>query len=102
MALPEIVAPISVDLRQSDNRIDIIKGIEHLKVKDEVMSTAVSSGGTTAGDWLVKQAGGLAYPTSTAVPNTFPVWVGNDQYDAQATGNATILLGGGFVYRTIK
>jgi hypothetical protein len=102
MALPEVVAPISVDLRQEDNRLNIVKGIEFLKIKDEPMTAGVVSGGCTAGDWLVYGAGGLAYPTATAVANTYPVWVGNDQYDAQATGNATILVGGGFIYRTIK
>lgn len=101
-AQPELVAPIAVDLRQTDNRLNIVKGIEFVKPKDEVMQAAVVTGGTDAGDWLVKGAGGLSYPTTTAVANTFPVWVGNDQYDSQATGNATLLLGGGFIYRTTK
>jgi len=102
MSQPELVAPIGVDLRKEDNRLNIVKGIEFLKIKDEFMTAAVKTGGTTAGDWLVKGAGGLAYPTTTAVANTYPVWVGNDQFDAQATGNATILLAGGFIYRTSK
>lgn len=99
---PELVAPIAVDLRDEDNRMSIIKGIERLNPKDEVMVAAVVSGGCDSGDWLVKGATGLAYPTTTAVANTYPVWVGNDQFDVQATGMATILIGGGFIYRTTK
>ena len=100
--LPEIVAPISNDLRREDQRMDIIKGIEHLNSKDELMTTAVVTAGVTSGDWLVKGSTGLTLPTVTAVANTYPVWVGNDQYDAQATGKATILMGSGFIYRTNK
>jgi len=102
MALPEIVAPISQDLRREDQRMDIIKGIEHIHPKDEVMTTAVKTAGVSAGDWLVKGASGLDFPTATAVANTYPVWVGNDQFDSQATGKATILVGSGFIYRTTK
>jgi len=100
--MAELVAPIGVDLRKEDNRMNIVKGIEYVKPKDEVMQAAVVAGGCDAGDWLVKGAGGLSYPTTTAVANTYPVWVGNDQFDSQATGNATILVGGGFIYRTTK
>ena len=101
-AKPEIVTPLSVDLRQSDNRMSIVKGMEYLKIRDEVMQAAVVAGGCEPGDWLVKGAGGLSYPTVSAVANTYPVWVGNDEFDSQATGHATILIGGGFIYKTHK
>ena len=102
MALAEIVAPITQDLRQPDNRMDIIKGIETIHPKDEVMSAAVKTAGVEAGDWLVKDASGLSLPTTTAVPNTYPVWVGNNQFDSQATGQATIIVASSFIYRTNK
>jgi hypothetical protein len=95
----ELIAPISVDLRAADNRMDIIKGMEHLNIKDEVLGAGLS---VESGDWLVKGASAMALPGLSAVANTYPVWVGNDQYDAQATGNVTILTNGGFIYRTSK
>jgi hypothetical protein len=98
----ELIVPLSTDLRKEDLRMDIIKGIEHVSPKDEVMVAGVVSGGCEAGDWLVKGASGLAYPTTTAAANTYPVWVGNDQLDAQATGKATIVVNGGFIYRSTK
>ena len=102
----EFVSPIAVDLRQPNNQMDIIKGLEDVQshVKDELMSTAAKTAGITAGDWLVKSAAGtgLTLPTTTAQANTYPIWVGNDQYDSQATGQATLIVGCGFIYRTTK
>lgn len=100
MALPELVAPISEDLRKEDQRMDIIKGIEKLNLKDEKLAAGVDA---EAGDWLVKDdTETLVAPGVTAVANTFPVWVGNDQLDSQATGQATVVTSGGFIYRTTK
>lgn len=99
MALTELITPINVDLRADSPRLDIIKGIEHINVKDEVLTAGLQ---TSEGDWLVKGASGLAAPGTTPVANTYPVWVGNDQFDGQATNQATIVLGGGFIYRTTK
>lgn len=99
----EFTAPISVDLRAPDNRMDITKGIEFLKISDELMDASIVALDIELGDWLVLGASDtLVVPGSSAVPNTFPVWVGNDQYDSQATGQCTILTNGGFRYRTNK
>lgn len=100
----ELIAPIVEDLRKSDNRMDIIKGIEKLNVKDEPITAAVKAKVPVLemGDWLIKTGSGLDLPGAGAVANTFPVWVGLDQYDAQATQHATILISGGFIYRTTK
>jgi len=96
----ELIAPLAVDLRQPDNRMDITKGLEHVNIRDEALLAGLQC---ELGDWLVlNNAGVLAAPTATAAPNTYPVFTGNDQYDAQATGQATILMGGGFSYRTTK
>lgn len=100
--MSERIVPITEDLRKEDHRFDIIKGIEQVKSKDEVMVSALATAGVEAGDWAVKGANGLEAPGASAVANTYPVWVGNDQYDAVATGKATIIIGGGFVYRTTK
>ena len=99
MAL-ENIAPISVDLRTPDNRMDIIKGIEKLNTQDEKLAAGLQC---EQGDWLVLDGSGhLVAPSATAVANTYPLWEGNDQYDSVATGNGTILVSGGFLYRTTK
>lgn len=98
--MAELIAPISVDLRAPDNRMDVIKGIEHVNYKDEALASGLAC---ELGDWLVlDNTGVLMAPTATPVANTYPVFSGNDQYDAQATGQATILISGGFIYRTSK
>lgn len=100
---PELIAPITVDLRAPDNRMDITKGIEFLKISDELMDASIVADDIELGDWLVLgPSNTLIEASSSAVPNTYPVWVGNDQYDAQATGQLTILTNGGFRYRTNK
>jgi hypothetical protein len=100
--MSELIAPITEDLRKEDRRMDIIKGMEHLNLVDVAAVSAVKTAGFEAGDWLVKGANGLEAPTATAVANTYPVWVGNDQLDATATGKGTIIVSGGFIYRTNK
>lgn len=104
MATSELIAPITSDLRAPDNRMDIIKGNEFLKLQDVVLDPALVGQGTVElGDWLVKGSGGTMVDVgASAVANTYPVYVGNDQFDAQATGQVTLLLGGGFIYRTTK
>ena len=98
--LPELVAPITSDLRQPDNRFDVIKGIEYLKPKDEKFAPGSS---WDMGDWATKTAAGAVQPpVTTGVANTYPVIVGNTQYDSQATGQLTLAIGGGFIYRTSK
>lgn len=98
--MSELVAPISEDLRKSDDRFDVIKGIEFLKYKDEVYTAGASF---EMGDWVEKNASGVVAPANAAGrPNVYPVVVGNDQFDAQATGQLTIAIGGGFIYRTTK
>ncbi len=98
--MAELIAPISVDLRVEDLRCDIIKGIERVNYKDEKLPSGVS---VEAGDWMVVGSAGASLPANAAgVANTYPVLVGNDQYDSQATGQATLAIGGGFIYRTTK
>jgi hypothetical protein len=96
----ELIAPITVDLRTQDNRMDIIKGLEHISYKDEVLAAGVTC---EMGDWLVKNSSNaMEVPGASAVANTYPVVTGNDSLDALATGNVTLIVGGGFLYRTTK
>lgn len=98
--MAELIAPISEDLRKEDTRMDIVKGIEHVNYKDEACPSSLS---LEAGDWVEKTATGVAAPANAAgKPNVYPVLVGNDQLDSQATGKVTLAIGGGFVYRTTK
>lgn len=95
----ELIAPITEDLRKEDLRMDITKGMEHLNLFDFPIPSGASY---ELGDWAVKTGSALAAPGVSPVANTYPIWVGNDQYDSQATGKATLILNGGFVYRTTK
>lgn len=101
MALPqELVSPITVDLRAEDLKLDIIKGLEHLNYKDEVLASGVD---VEEGDWVTKTSTGVDAPASgNAVPNVYPVVTGNNRYDSLATGQVTIATGGGFIYKTKK
>lgn len=97
----ELVAPISVDLRAEDLSFDIIKGIEHINYQDGKQDDASAS--FAPGDWARKTSTGYAVPqTGNAVANVYPVVVGNNQYDALATGQLTVGVGGGFIYKTTK
>lgn len=100
MALPqELVAPVTVDLRAEDLKLDIVKGIEHVNYMDGKLD----SGDVSAGDWVRKTSTGFAVPqTGNAVAHVYPVLTGNDQYDALATGNVTVVVNGGFIYKTKK
>lgn len=98
----ELVAPITVDLRAPNLDFDIIKGIEHVNYDDQP-----NAGGPSVtvypGDWMTLASNGLVVPaTGNAVPNVYPVCVGNNQYDSQATGDLTIIVSGGFLYQTKK
>lgn len=95
----ELIAPITEDLRADDNRMDIVKGMEHLNLTDEVIGTGLNF---ELGDWAVLGQNGLEVSGGTGVGNTYPIWVGNDQLDSKATGKATIITNGGFRYRTTK
>ena len=98
----ELVAPITVDLRQENYNFNIVKGIEHVNYDDQ-LNVAGPSLAVNPGDWMTLASTGLVVPaTGNAVPNVYPVVVGNNEYDAQATGNLTIITNGGFIYQTNK
>jgi hypothetical protein len=99
--LPELVAPIAVDLRAADESFDIIKGIEHLNYQDGLLVDQTLT--VTPGDWMTIASSGFVVPaTGNAVGNVYPVIVGNNEYDSLATGDLTVAIGGGFMYKTTK
>ena len=105
MVSSELFTPVTEDLRQPDNRFDIVKGLEiaNQKLHDKTIDPALASAGVEAGDWVVLQDDDtVAAPSSTAVANTYPVWTGTDTFDSKATGKATIIMGGGFCARSSK
>ena len=97
--LPELVAPITVDLRKPDLSFDVIKGLEHVNYVDVVLDN--KSLQVPKGTWLQKTSTGAnAIPAGNGPEDVYPVVVGNDEYDALATGNVTLLVGGGFIVQT--
>jgi len=97
----ELVAPITVDLRAPDLDFDIIKGIEHVNYQDGALVDKTLT--VAPGDWMTKASNGFVVPaTGNAVPNVYPVCVGNTQYDSIATGDLTVIVNGGFLYQTNK
>lgn len=97
----ELVAPITVDLRAENYDFNIYKGIEHVNYIDGALVDTTLS--VTPGDWMTKSASGFVVPaTGNAVPNVYPVVVGNNEYDSIATGDLTVAAGGGFIYQTKK
>jgi len=102
MVTPEFIAPITVDLSTPDNQMDIIKGLEHINLVDVKFDPTLVLP-VEPGDWMVKGATGqMVEPGVAAVASTYPIWVGNTQYDSMATGNLTLITNGGFIYRTNK
>jgi len=98
MALPqEVVAPITTDLRAEELNFDIVKGIEHVNYIDGKLD----AGDVEEGDWVQKTATGFAVPPAGSV-KCYPVVTGNNRYDALATGQVTVIIGGNWIYKTKK
>ena len=101
ITLPELVAPITVDLRKTVENFDVIKGIEHMNYMDVVLANEALN--IVPGQWMTLSSTGLVVPaTGNAVANVYPVVVGNNEYDSIATGDLTIAVSGGFIYRTVQ
>lgn len=99
MALPqELVAPITVDLRKEDMKLDIVKGIESINYIDGKLAAGKN---VEEGDWVVGTATGFDTPGAASV-KAFPVVTGNNRYDSLATGQVTVAVGGGWIYKTTK
>ena len=103
--IDELFVPVTEDLRLPDQTFDIVKGVEIASNRshDKLIGSALKTAGVESGTWVVlNDTDELEAATTSAVPNTYPVWVGNDSFDSQITGKATIIMGGGFVVETTK
>ena len=101
--MAELFVPVTEDLRLPDQQFDIVKGVEIASEKshDKVIGSALKTAGVTAGQWVVlNDSNELEANGGAAVPNCYPVWVGNDSFDSQATGKATIIMGGGIMVQS--
>ena len=100
--MTENLVPLTQDLLEPDYKLDIIRGLEDLMRVDKKIADGELF---EEGDWAVLNDNDeLVAPTATPVANTYPVWAGNAEgrSDVHATGKATILMGGRFIYKTAK
>jgi len=96
------MAPLQSDLTVDTNYLEVIKGLDNVLRTDKTISAGFVVG---EGDWAVLDDNDeLVAPAAGPVANTYPVWAGNEsgRSDVHATGMATILMGGRFIYRTTK
>ena len=94
----ESIAPITTDLRAEELKFDIVKGIEHVNYLDGKLAAGKD---VEEGDWVIATATGFDVP-GTTTKKAFPVVTGNNRYDAMATGNVTVIVSGGWIYKTKK
>ena len=98
----ENLVPLQEDLTLELSLLEIVRGLEGLIRQDLTIAEGESFG---EGDWaVIDNNGELVSPAATPVAMTVPVWCGNadGRSDVHATGKATILRGGRFIYRTTK
>ena len=98
----ENLVPLSSDLTQDEYKLEVIRGLEGLIRVDKSIEDGKSF---SEGDWAVlSNADELTEAGATGVSNCYPVWCGNGdgRSDVHATGKATILMGGRFIYKTSK
>lgn len=96
----ENMVPLTEDLTKSTYLLDIIRGLEGIIPIDKKIADGVV---LAEGDWAVlADDDTLGEPGAAAVANTYPIWAGNadERSDVHATGKATMLQGGRFIYRT--
>lgn len=96
------LVPLTEDLLEESHSLDIFRGLENLNRMDKTIADGASF---YEGDWAVlNDDDELEAPGATPKANTYPIWLGNAEgrSDVHATGKATILVSGGFLYRTSK
>lgn len=96
----ENMVPLTQDLTEESHKLDIIRGLEGVIRIDKDIADGVT---LAEGQWAVlKDDDTLDVPAATPVANTYPIWAGNadGRSDVHATGKATMLQGGRFIYRT--
>lgn len=98
--LPELVAPITVDLRAIDETFNIIKGMENLNYTDFKMDDPTLT--INPGLWVKITTTGCTLPGAAGLPNVYPVVVGNNEYDSIATKQVSVVVNGGWRYKTTQ
>jgi len=94
----ERTVPVQEDLTTEDLSLQVIRGLETMFRADKPFASGVS---LVDGEWGVLQSDGtVARASSTPVPNTYPVFCGTNRFDSHATGQVTLILGGGPVLKT--
>ena len=96
----ENMVPLTRDLTEESYKLDIIRGLEGVIRIDKTIGADLIF---AEGEWAVLQDDDtLGEPGPAAVANTYPIWAGNadERSDVHATGKATMLQGGRFIYRT--
>jgi hypothetical protein len=95
---PERTVPVTEDLTTEDTQLSIIRGLENMFRADKKVGDGVIF---EKGEWAVLEADGtLSRPSATPVANSFLVFAGTDRFDAEATGQATLIMGGGVIVKT--
>ena len=96
----ENMVPLTQDLTEESHKLDIIRGLEGvIRIDKEIASGVILA----EGQWAVLgDDDTLSMPAAVPVANTYPIWAGNadERSDVHATGKATMLQGGRFIYRT--
>lgn len=96
---PNRIAPVTEDLANPYNQLEIIRGWERMFRVDKPLATGATF---KEGEWAVLGSTGLTRPTTTAVANTYLVIAGTDRFDVAATKQATIVMNSKIIVRTTQ
>lgn len=92
--------PVDVDLTTEDLSISILRGLENMHRVDKPLKTGET---LESGDWAVLNASGEAERAdTTAVAETFPVFLGSERFDSQATGQVTLIMNDDVIIKSSK
>jgi hypothetical protein len=88
----ERTVPVTEDLTTEDLKLSIIRGLENMyRVDKKVADGEIFE----KGEWAVLgDDNTVSRPTASPVANTFLVFAGTDRFDAEATGQVTLVGGG--------
>lgn len=90
--------PVDVDLTTEDLSISVVRGLENMQRRDVPLKTGVT---LESGDWAVLDSNGEADRAgATPVAETFPVFLGSERFDSQATGQVTLIMNDDVIIRS--
>lgn len=90
--------PVTEDLTTDELRLSVLRGLESMFRVDKKNANGAAF---ALGEWAVLNANGeLERASASSVANTYPVFAGTDRFDAEATGQSTIIMGGPIIART--